>query len=208
MELKLKLTAACAFGLEAILKRELIALGYAARVGQPGRVEYEGDWGAVCRTNLWLRTADRVLIEVQKFDAPDFDALFDTVKEFDWSQFIPCDASFPVIGRSRLSQLTSVPAVQRSVKRAIVESLKRYHGVDVLPETGATYKIEIAMLKDVATLTIDTTGPSLHKRGYRKLSAEAPIKETLAAAMVDRSIGKESALFHPWRRGVPCLTFV
>ncbi len=195
----MKLTAACAFGLEALLKRELIALGYEARVSQPGRVVFEGDWEAVCRSNIWLRTADRVLIEVQQFEAPDFDALFDTVKDFDWSQFIPEDASFPVIGRSRLSQLSSVPAIQRSVKRAVVESLKRFHGVEVLPETGATYKIEIALLNDIATLTIDSTGPSLHKRGYRKLAAEAPIKETLAAAMVDLSVwNPERPLIDPF----------
>ena len=138
----MKLTAACAFGLEAIVKRELIALGYEPHVGQPGRISFEGDWSAVCRANTWLRTADRVLVEVQQFESPDFDALFETVKDFDWSQFIPRDAEFPVIGRSRLSQLTSVPAVQRSVKRAIVESLMRCHGVNELPETGQMFKVE------------------------------------------------------------------
>ncbi|MCP4095345.1 MAG: bifunctional 23S rRNA (guanine(2069)-N(7))-methyltransferase RlmK/23S rRNA (guanine(2445)-N(2))-methyltransferase RlmL [Planctomycetaceae bacterium] len=199
MQDQLKLTAACAFGLEAIVKRELIALGYTPSISQPGRVDFAGDWAAVCRTNLWLRTADRVLIEVQKFDAPDFDALFDTVKEFDWSQFIPADAAFPVIGRSRLSQLTSVPAVQRSVKRSIVESLLHYHDVNSLPESGAEYKVEIALLNDVATLTIDTTGPSLHKRGYRKLVAEAPLKETLSAALVSLSVwNPERPLIDPF----------
>ncbi len=193
------LTAACAFGLEAIVKRELIALGYSPKIIQPGRVEFEGNWDAVCRTNLWLRTADRVLIQVQKFAAPDFDALFDTVKHFDWSQFIPRDAAFPVIGRTRLSMLTSVPAVQRSVKRALVESLMKYHGVNELPETGATFKVEVALLNDTATLTIDTTGPSLHKRGYRKLVAEAPLKETLAAALVNLSVwNPERPLIDPF----------
>ena len=195
----MKLTAACAFGLEAIVKRELIALGYTPKISQPGRIDFEGDWDAVCRCNIWLRTADRVLIEVHKFDAPDFDALFETVKGFDWSQFIPSDAEFPVIGRSRLSQLTSVPAVQRTVKKAIVESLLHFHGVNALPETGAIYKVEIALLNDVATLTIDTTGASLHKRGYRKLVGEAPIKETLAAAMVDLSVwNPERPLIDPF----------
>lgn len=199
MQDQLKLTAACAFGLEAIVKRELIGLGYSPSISQPGRVDFLGDWSAICRTNLWLRTADRVLIEVQKFDAPDFDALFETVKDFDWSQFIPADAAFPVIGRSRLSQLTSVPAVQRSVKRAIVESLLHYHNVNALPESGAEYKVEIALLNDVATLTIDTTGPSLHKRGYRKLVAEAPLKETLSAALVSLSVwNPERPLIDPF----------
>jgi 23S rRNA (guanine2445-N2)-methyltransferase / 23S rRNA (guanine2069-N7)-methyltransferase len=187
----LKLVAACAFGLEAIVKRELISLGYEPKVSQPGRIEFEGDWLAVCRTNLWLRVADRILIVVQKFDAPDFDALFDTVKAFDWSQFIPGNAAFPVTGRSRLSKLTSVPAVQRTVKKALVESLQKFHGRTELPETGPSYKVDVAILNDVATLTLDTTGSSLHKRGYRKLVAEAPIKETLAAAMVNLSVWKD-----------------
>ncbi len=195
----MKLTAACAFGLEALVKRELIALGYTPKVSQPGRIDFEGDWNAVCRTNLWLRTSDRVLIEVQKFECPDFDALFETVKAFDWSQFIPSDAAFPVIGKSRLSQLTSVPAVQRTVKKALVESLRSHHGVVELAETGPTYKVEVAILNDVATLTIDTTGPSLHKRGYRRLVGEAPIKETLAAALVDLSVwNPERPLIDPF----------
>jgi 23S rRNA G2445 N2-methylase RlmL len=184
----LKLIAACAFGLEALVKRELLALGYNPNVEQPGRVCFEGDWLAVCRANLWLRTADRVLIEALKFSSPDFGALFDTVKDFDWSQLLPSDAQFPVNGRSRLSQLTSVPAVQRSVKKAMVESLLRTHGASHLPESGAIYPIEVALLNDVATITLDTTGASLHKRGYRKLNAEAPLKETLAAALVDLSV--------------------
>ena len=184
----MKLIAACAFGLEALVKRELLALGYTATVEQPGRVCFSGDWKAVCRANLWLRTADRVLIEVLQFPAPDFGALFDTVKDCDWSQYLPADAQFPVNGRSRLSQLTSVPAVQRSVKKAMVESLQRTHHTQTLPETGAEYPIEVALLDDVATITLDTTGASLHKRGYRKLNAEAPLKETLAAALVDLSV--------------------
>ena len=190
----MKLIAACAFGLEAIVKRELVALGYDAQVLTPGRIGFEGDWTAVCRANIWLRTADRVLVEVQRFNAPDFDALFESVKAFDWSQYIPRDGQFPVIGRSRLSQLTSVPAVQRTVKKALVESLKAFHNTQTLPEleTAATYKVEVALLKDEAVLTLDTTGPSLHKRGYRKLTAPAPLKETLAAALVNLSVWNES----------------
>ncbi len=187
---KLRLIAACAFGLEALVKRELLALGYEAHVAQPGRVAFEGQWPDVCRTNVGLRIADRVLIEVQSFDAPDFDALFETIKGHDYSRFIPVDASFPVTGKTRLSQLTSMPAVQRATKRAIVESMKHFHGVESLPESGETYKVEVALLKNVATVTIDTTGESLHKRGYRRLSGPAPIKETLAAAMVDLSVWK------------------
>ncbi len=185
---KLRLIAACAFGLEALVKRELIALGYQPHVVQPGRVAFEGDWKDVCRANIHLRVADRVLIEVQAFDAPDFEALFETIKAHDYARFIPVDAKFPVTGKTRLSQLTSLPAVQRSTKRAVVESMKHFHGVEELPETGELYKIEVALLKDVATITIDTTGSSLHKRGYRTLVGPAPIKETLAAAMVDLTV--------------------
>jgi 23S rRNA (guanine2445-N2)-methyltransferase / 23S rRNA (guanine2069-N7)-methyltransferase len=191
--------AACAFGLEAIVKRELIALGYDAKVAQPGRVQFEGGWSDVCKTNLWLRTADRVLVKILEFPADDFDALFDTVKDHDWSQLIPVDAAFPVTGRSRLSQLTSVPAIQRTVKKGIVESLQRNHGTTELPETGVTFKIDVALLNDTATLTLDTTGDSLHKRGYRKLTGRAPIKETLAAALVDLSVWKpERMLLDPF----------
>ena len=195
----MKLTAACAFGLEAIVKRELSSLGYEPFVSQPGRVSFEGDWRAICRTNVWLRSADRVLIEALRFPAPDFDALFETVKAFEWERFIPTDASFPVVGKSRHSKLTSLPAIQRSVKRALVEGLKRGHHCETLAESGPTYKVEVALLNDEATLTLDTTGPSLHKRGYRKLVGEAPLKETLAAALVTLSVwNKERSLIDPF----------
>ncbi len=184
----MQLIAACAFGLEAIVKRELSQLGFDPRVVQPGRISFAGDWSDVARANLWLRTADRVLIEILSFPAPDFEALFETVKDFEWRAVLSVDANFPVTGRSRLSQLSSVPAIQRSVKRAIVESLKREYRTQLLPETGAVFKIDVALLNDQATLTLDTTGPSLHKRGYRKLSGAAPLKETLAAALVDLSV--------------------
>ena len=195
----LTLIAACAFGLEAIVKRELIALGYEAKVSQPGRVEFKGGWGDVCKTNLWLRTADRVLVKILEFDSKDFDALFDTVRDHNWAELIAADAEFPVTGRSRLSTLTSVPAIQRTVKKGIVESLQRGHATNELPETGSLYKIDVALLKDIATLTLDTTGDSLHKRGYRKLTGRAPIKETLAAALVDLSVWKpERMLVDPF----------
>ncbi len=181
------LIAATAFGLEAVVKRELAQLGYEARVTSPGWIEFTGDALAIVRANLWLRTADRILIKVASFPAADFDALFDQTKALPWDQFIPSDASFPVVGRSRKSQLSSVPACQRAVKRAVVDSLLASHGVTTLPETGSLFKIEIALLNDQATLTLDTTGPSLHKRGYRTLGSLAPLKETLAAALVQLS---------------------
>ena len=178
------LIATTAFGLEAIVKRELAALGYEGAIIGPGAIRFQGDVSAICRTNLWLRTADRVLIEMATFPAEDFEALFENTKSVAWNEVIPADASFPVIGRSLNSQLSSVPACQRSVKKAVVESLLAAHHAETLPETGPLYKIEIAILKDQATLTIDTTGPSLHKRGYRQSAAKAPLKETLAASMV------------------------
>ncbi len=184
----MKLIAACAFGLEAVVKRELQTLGYTAKIEKPGRISFQGEWDDVCRANIWLRTADRVLIEIASFPAGDFDALFETARDIDWAQWIPAEAAFPVTGRSRKSQLTSVPAIQRTVKKAIVEALRRGHATSNLPESGATFRVDAALLDDTATLTLDTTGASLHKRGYRKLVGPAPLKETLAAAMISLSV--------------------
>ncbi len=184
MNTTLELIATTAFGLEAVVKRELADLGYEGKIIAPGRIRFDGNIAAICRTNLWLRTADRVLLQMATFPAQDFDALFETTKGLDWNAWIAADGAFPVIGRSLKSQLSSVPACQRAVKKAVVESLQLAHQTDSLPETGPQYKIEVAILKDQVTLTIDTTGPSLHKRGYRLQAAKAPLKETLAAAMI------------------------
>jgi 23S rRNA (guanine2445-N2)-methyltransferase / 23S rRNA (guanine2069-N7)-methyltransferase len=183
-EVTYDLIAACAFGLEAIVRRELEALGIEASIGESGRVHFRGDRETICRANLWLRTADRVLIRVAEFPAADFDALFETTRSVPWGTLIPQNAQFPVTGRSIKSTLSSVPACQRATKRAIVDALRRDHQIEELPETDAAYKVDIALLKDVATLTIDTTGRSLHRRGYRTHISQAPLKETLAAAMV------------------------
>ena len=191
----MNLIVACAFGLEAVVKRELKSLGYEARVVSPGKLSFVGDERAIVRANLWLRTADRVLVEIGRFDASDFEVLFETTRDLPWAEWISADGAFPVVGRSHQSQLSSVPACQRAVKKAIVESLRRETQRDELPETGAVFKVEIALLKDVATLTIDTTGPSLHKRGYRQQGAQAPLKETLAAAMVQLSFWKPGRPF-------------
>jgi 23S rRNA (guanine2445-N2)-methyltransferase / 23S rRNA (guanine2069-N7)-methyltransferase len=190
------LIATTAFGLEAIVKRELADLGYEGRVVSPGWIEFFADRQAICRANLWLRSADRVLIRVARFEAEDFDALFEGTKALAWDKWIPADGRFPVIGRSIRSQLSSVPACQRAVKRAIVDSLLAAHGVQELVETGADYKVEIALLNNQATLTIDTTGPSLHKRAYRQAAAVAPLKETLGASLVALSF---------WKPGRPLL---
>ena len=187
---ELDLIATCAFGLEAVVKRELNALGYEARTLQPGRIVFTAEPSAICRANLHLRCAERVLICVGRFNAPDFDALFDQTSALPWHEWIPSEGSFPVSGKSIKSQLSSVPACQRAVKRAIVDALKARHGVGELPESGARYAVEVALLDDVATLTIDTTGEGLHKRGYRPHAGKAPLRETLAAALVSLSFWK------------------
>jgi 23S rRNA (guanine2445-N2)-methyltransferase / 23S rRNA (guanine2069-N7)-methyltransferase len=176
--------ATTAFGLEAVTRRELAQLGYEGRVVAPGWIGFQGELSAICRANLWLRTASRVLVQVATFAAEDFDTLFETTKALPWQAWLPADAAFPVAGRSIKSQLSSVPACQRTVKKAIVESLRHGHGAGELPESGPGYKIEVALLNNQVTLTIDTTGPSLHKRGYRQADVRAPLKETLAAAMI------------------------
>ena len=187
---KFELIATCAFGLEAIVRRELASLEFEARIGDPGRVHFQGSLDAVAKTNLWLRTADRVLIQVARFPAADFDALFETTRDLNWGRWIPVEGRFPVTGRSIKSTLSSVPACQRAVKRAIVDALRRDHRCQELPEHGPEYKVDVALLKDVAALTIDTTGRSLHRRGFRTHISQAPLKETLAAAMVMLSYWK------------------
>jgi putative N6-adenine-specific DNA methylase len=181
---KLKLIATAPMGLEALVADELRGLGYEDLTVENGRVVFSGDEYDICRTNLWLRTSDRVLIKMGEFKARTFDELFEGAKALPWPDFIPEDAEFPVEGRSHKSQLSSVPACQGIVKKAVVEKMKSKYGTDWFKETGPRYVIEVSLLKDKATITMDTTGPSLHKRGYRKLVTEAPLKETMAAAMV------------------------
>lgn len=177
------LIATTAFGLEAVVARELQQLGYETKSSN-GYVEFSGDESAIVRANLWLRTADRILIKMGQFHADTFDSLFEQTKALPWADLLPKDARFPVEGRSVKSQLASVRASQSIVKKAIVESLRKTYKMDEYPETGSRYGIEVSIQKDEAMLTIDTSGTALHKRGYRKLSSEAPIKETLAAALV------------------------
>jgi len=181
---KVELIATAPMGLEAIVAREIKDLGYTEVTVENGRVSVIADISAIPRLNLWLRTADRVLVKMGEFDATTFEDLFERTKALPWTEWIPSDAEFPVNGRSHKSQLTSVPACQSIVKKAIVEKMKEKHKTTWFPETGDKYVIEVSMLKDVATLTLDTSGIGLHKRGYRELTARAPIKETLAAALV------------------------
>lgn len=182
-----KLVATAAMGLEAIVAQEVKALGYETTVDN-GKVYFEGDEAAIARTNLWLRVADRVKIVVGQFPATSFEQLFESVKALPWEKYLPVDAAFPVSGKSVKSKLFSVPDCQAITKKAIVERMKQhYKRLGFLDESGATYKIEVSILKDMATLTIDTSGAGLHKRGYRQAQGEAPLKETLAAALVQIS---------------------
>lgn len=182
-----ELIATAAFGLEAVVGRELKALGYTDQTIEDGRVSFRADLAAICRCNLWLRSADRVLVKVGEFETQDFGELFDRTKELPWADWIPTDGAFPVNGRSVKSQLHSVPDCQRLVKKAIVEKLKLSHGDQWFEETGGQFAVEVALLRDRVTLLLDTSGAGLHKRGYRKLTGKAPLRETLAAALVQLS---------------------
>ncbi|MEY3459588.1 MAG: Ribosomal large subunit methyltransferase [Planctomycetota bacterium] len=181
------LIATTTFGLEAVAARELQQLGYTVLRTVDGRVHFQGDERDIARCNLWLRSADRVLIRVGEFPAPDFDALFDRTMELPWSDFLPIDAKFPVSGRSVLSRLHAVPAVQGCVKKSIVEALKKKYQRFRFEESGAVYPIEVSLLRDVAMLTIDTSGDGLHKRGYRAFVGAAPLRETMAAGLIQLS---------------------
>ncbi|AIO18535.1 Ribosomal RNA large subunit methyltransferase L [Candidatus Izimaplasma bacterium HR1] len=176
--------ATTTFGIEAICKRELIALGYKVIKTENGKVTFLSDVEGIVRANLWLRTADRVLIQVGEFSAVTFDELFDQTKALPWGEIIPENGKFVVNGKSIKSKLFSISDSQRIVKKAIVESLKETYSVDWLEETGADYTCQVSLLKDIATITIDTSGGALHKRGYRVKSVTAPLKETLAASLI------------------------
>jgi putative N6-adenine-specific DNA methylase len=183
-DMRYQLVATMAAGLESVTTKELKALGIQTRT-ENGKVYFEGDDKTIALTNVWLRSADRIKIVVGQFKALTFDALFEGVKALPWDHYLPLDAAFPVEGRAVRSQLHSEPDVQAITKKAIVEKMSAvYHRTTRLPETGATYPLEVSILKDIATLTLDTTGSSLFKRGYRIAKGEAPLKENFAAALI------------------------
>ncbi|AEN90672.1 MULTISPECIES: THUMP domain-containing class I SAM-dependent RNA methyltransferase [Priestia] len=192
---KYKIIATAAMGIEALVAKEVRALGYECEVDN-GKVIFEGDELAIARCNLWLRTADRIKVQVGQFKARTFDELFEQTKALNWGDYLPVDAQFPVSGKSVKSKLFSVSDCQSIVKKAIVDSMKKHYNKTTgwLEETGSTFKIEVALLKDVATLTIDASGAGLHKRGYRVGQGEAPLKETLAAALI---------MLTPWNANRP-----
>jgi len=181
---ELELIATATFGLEAVVAREVKELGYDRVVVENGRVTFTADESAICRANLWLRCADRVRLKVGEFRAVTFDELFEKTKALPWADLLPENAAFPVDGKSVQSTLFSISDCQAIVKKAVVESMKKSYRTEWFKEDGPLYRIEVSMLQDTATLTIDTSGAGLHKRGYRIFGSEAPLKETLAAALV------------------------
>ena len=192
--MKLELIATATFGLEAVVKREIESLGYKILKTEDGKVTYMGDERAIVRSNLWLRSADRVLLKMAEFKALEFEELFQQTKAIAWEELIPVDGKFTVTGTSVKSKLHSVPACQKIVKKAIVERLKEFYGIEVFEETGAEYTVKATLLKDRVTLTVDTSGVGLHKRGYRVCDVAAPIKETLAAAMIQLSFWRKDRI--------------
>ena len=196
---KIDLIATTAFGIEAVTKRELGNLGFEKVKVSDGRIDFTGTLRDIPRTNIWLRTADRVLIKMGEFKALSFDELFEKTKALPWDEWIPEDGNFIIEGKSINSKLYSISDSQRIVEKAIVEKLKTKYKRDWFDKTGVTYKIQVGLLKDIATLTIDTSGEGLHKRGYRDRAGDAPIKETLAAAMILLSFwNKDRPLFDPF----------
>lgn len=187
-----ELIAPCHFGLEAMLKREIIDLGYEILQVEDGRVTFLGDEEAVAYANMFLRTAERILLKVGQFKAVTYDELFEGTKALPWEEYIPADGRFWVKKASSIkSKLFSPSDIQSIMKKAMVERLKKQYKCEWFEEKGADYPVRVSLMKDMVTVTLDTTGVSLHKRGYRKLQSKAPISETLAAALI---------MLTPWKK--------
>ena len=189
-----ELIATATFGLEAVVRREIENLGYEVIKTEDGKITYRGDERAIVRSNLWLRASDRVLIKLAEFDAATFEELFQGIKGIAWENIVPSDGKVVVTGTSVKSTLHSVPSCQSIGKKAISERLGAHYGLKILPETGAEYVVKLTLLKDRVTVTLDTSGVGLHKRAYRLKSVEAPIKETLAAAMIELSFWRKDRI--------------
>ncbi len=184
---RLELIATATFAMEAVVARELKQLGYNDLTVENNQVSFRADEEAIARCNLWLRVADRVKLVIGRFTATSFDMLFELTKSLPWEDWLPANACFPVQGKSVKSQLFSVSDCQAIVKKAIVERLKQKYHKQWFPEDGPLFPIEVALLKDVVTLTVDTSGEALHKRGYRQLVSQAPLRETMAAGLINLS---------------------
>ncbi len=180
-----ELIAPCHFGLEAVLKKEILDLGYEISQVEDGKVTFLGDAEAICRANIFLRTTERILLKVGSFKATTFEELFQGTKSLPWEEYIPQDGRFWVKKANSIkSKLFSPSDIQSIMKKAMVDRMKQGYGVSVIPETGADYPVRVSLYKDIVTVALDTTGESLHKRGYRKMTSKAPIEETLAAALI------------------------
>lgn len=180
-----ELIAPCHFGLEAVLKKEILDLGYEISKVEDGKVTFLGDAEAICRANIFLRTTERILLKVGSFRATSFEELFQGTKALPWEEYIPQDGRFWVKKANSIkSKLFSPSDIQSIMKKAMVDRMKQGYEVSVIPETGADYPVRVSLYKDIVTVALDTTGESLHKRGYRKLTSKAPIEETLAAALI------------------------
>ena len=189
---KVELIAPCHFGLEAVLKREIIDLGYEIAEVEDGRVTFYGDADAVCRANIFLRTAERILWKVGSFKATTFEELFEKTRSLPWEDYIPKDGKFWVAKAASVkSKLFSPSDIQSIMKKAMVRRMQEHYRLEWFPEDGASYPVRVFLMKDVVTVGIDTSGVSLHKRGYREVSGKAPITETLAAALI---------MLTPWRK--------
>lgn len=188
----MELIAPCHFGLEAVLKREIVNLGYEISQVEDGRITFLGDAEAVCRANIFLRTAERILIKVGSFQAVTFDELFERTRDLPWEEYLPRDGKFWVAKAASVkSKLFSPSDIQSIMKKAMVRRLQEHYGIEWFPEDGAEYPVRVFLMKDLVTVGIDTSGVSLHKRGYREVSGKAPITETLAAALI---------MLTPWKR--------
>ena len=180
-----ELIVPCHFGLEAVMKKEILDLGYEVSQVEDGRVTFIGDAEAICRANIFLRTTERVLLKVGSFHAETFEDLFQGTRAIPWEEYLPKDAKFWVAKASSIkSKLFSPSDIQSIMKKAMVERMRKAYGIDWFPENGASFPLRVFLHKDTVTVALDTTGESLHKRGYRTLTSKAPITETLAAALI------------------------
>ncbi|MCI6609803.1 MAG: class I SAM-dependent RNA methyltransferase [Ezakiella sp.] len=193
------LTATCHFGCESVLKRELMDLGFDIIRVTDGHIEYKSDAAGIFRSNLWLRTAERVQINMIEFTAYTFDELYENIYAFDWVEILPPDANFVINGRSYNSKLFSISDCQRITEKAIIDKLNVTYNKDYYEKTGKKFNFEISIVNDFATLYLDSSGAGLHKRGYRTTQGAAPLKETLAASMINLSVwNKDRALYDPF----------
>lgn len=182
----------CHFGIEAVVKREIYDLGYEITKVEDGRVTFQGDWEAVVRANLCIRTGERILVKVGEFHAEEFEDLFQGIKSIPWENYIPKDGKFWVTKATSIkSKLFAVPTIQSIAKKAMVERMSEAYKTDKFPETGLSFPVRIFLMKDQVLVTLDTTGVPLHKRGYRTYTSKAPISETLAAALI---------MLTPWKK--------